>query len=196
MPEIALKQSDAGGATQLEWSTLPTARAYFIAAMGAKGGVGGGSDAEMVFWTSSEVPELGSGLIDYQTNAAVDRWLKEKVLLEPRVTRCAVPKGIFGEGGGAMLRMIAYGSELNLAHPPRPADPKVPWEPQWAVKVRVKSVANAMLGMDMGEVQRGSAGRSQPQAPSQQPPAPPSDEKQQEDKLPDPVNILKGILGR
>ena len=66
-----------------------------------------------------------------------------------------------------MLRMIAYGNELNLAHPPRPADPKIAWEPQWAVKVRVKSVANAMLGMDMSEMQRGSRGHSQPQAPSE-----------------------------
>jgi hypothetical protein len=196
MPEIALKQSDVGGATQLEWGALPTARAYFIAAMGARGGMAGGSDAEMVFWTSSEVPELGSGLIDYQTNPAVDRWLGEKVLLQPSVTRCAVPKGIFGEGGGAMLRMIAYGNELNLAHPPRPADPKVPWEPQWAVKVRVKSVASAMLGMDTTEMQRGSTRRSQ-QAPSQSPSAPPpAEEKKQEEKLPDPVNILKGIFGR
>lgn len=197
MPEIALKQSDVGGSTLLEWAVLPTARAYFIAAMGAKGGMTGGSDAEMVFWTSSEVPELGSGLIDYQTNPAVDRWLQEKVLLQPGVTRCAVPKGIFGEGGGAMLRMIAYGSELNLAHPPRPTDPKVAWEPQWAVKVRVKSVANAMLGMDMSEMQRGSGGRSQRQPPSEQPSAPPPPaEKKQEEKLPDPVNILKGIFGR
>ena len=194
MPEIALKQSDAGGATQLEWSVLPAARAYFIAAMGAKGDTGGSSDPEMVFWTSSEVPELGSGLVDYQTNAAVDRWLQEKVLLAPTVTRCAVPKGIFSEGGGAMLRMIAYGTELNLAHPPRPTDPKIAWEPQWAVKVRVKSVANAMLGMDMGEMQRGSGDRAQPQA--QDPAAPAAAEKKQEDKLPDPVNILRGILGR
>ena len=197
MPEIALKQSDVGGSTLLEWAVLPTARAYFIAAMGAKGGMAGGSEAEMVFWTSSEVPELGSGLIDYQTNPAVDRWLQEKVLLQPGVTRCAVPKGIFGEGGGAMLRMIAYGSELNLAHPPRPTDPKIAWEPQWAVKVRVKSVANAMLGMDMSEMQRGSGGRSQRQPPSEQPSAtPPPAEKKQEEKLPDPVNILKGIFGR
>jgi hypothetical protein len=195
MPGIALKQTDAGGSTQLEWAVLPTARAYFIAAMGAKGGMGGGSDPEMVFWTSSEVPETGSGLVDYQTNPAVDRWLQEKVLLAPTVTRCAVPKGIFGEGGGAMLRMIAYGSELNLAHPPRPADPKVPWEPQWAVKVRVKSVANAMLGMDMGTMQGGSGRRSQQQAPSQDA-STPSAEKKQEEKLPDPVNILKGIFGR
>jgi hypothetical protein len=195
MPEIALKQSDVSGSTLLEWAALPTARAYFIAAMGAKGGMGGGSDTEMVFWTSSEVPETGTGLIDYQTNPAVDRWLKERVLLEPTVTRCAVPKGIFGEGGGAMLRMIAYGSELNLVHPPRPADPKIPWEPDWAVKVRVKSVANAMLGMDLGSMQGGSVPRSQQQAPSQDASPPPA-EKKQEEKLPDPVNILKGIFGR
>jgi len=193
MPEIALKQANAGGATQLEWTALPTARAYFIAAMGAKGGgMGGGSDPEMVFWTSSEVPELGSSLLDYQTNPAVDRWLQEKVLLAPTVTRCAVPKGIFGEGDGAMLRMIAYGTELNLAYPPRPTDPKIAWEPQWAVKVRVKSFASAILGMDMGEMQRGSGDRPQ----SQDPASPAAAEKKQEDKLPDPVNILRGILGR
>lgn len=194
MPEIALKQSDAGGATQLAWTALPTARAYFIAAMGAKGGgMAGGSNAEMVFWTSSEVPEIGMGLVDYQTNPAVDRWLQEKVLLAPSVTRCAVPKGVFGEGGGAMLRMIAYGTELNLAHPPRPADPKVPWEPQWAVKVRVKSVSNAMLGMDMGEMQRAPGASTSAPAPEAPPPAA---ERKPEDKLPDPVNILKGIFGR
>lgn len=185
MPAIELKQTNSGGATQLEWAALPTARAYFVAAMGAKGG----SEAEMVFWTSSEEPELGMGLIEYQTNPALDRWLKEKVLLEPSVTRCTVPKGIFGEGGGAMLRMIAYGSELNLAHPPRPTDPKIAWEPQWAVKLRVKSVANAFLGMDMGGMQQQGASPSPAGSP------PPTAEKKQEDKL-DPVNILRGILGR
>lgn len=197
MPEIALKQTDMSGATQLEWAALPTARAYFIAAMGAKGGAGGGSDTEMVFWTSSEVPETGSGLIDYQTNPAVDRWLQEKVLLAPTVTRCVVPKGIFGEAGGAMLRMIAYGSELNLAHPPRPADPKIAWEPDWAVKVRVKSVANAMLGIDMSEMQRGAGRRGQAPQPQEPAPAPAAaPEKKLEDQLKDGVNVLKGIFGR
>jgi hypothetical protein len=193
MPAIALRQTDAGGATQLEWAAVPTARAYFIAAMGAKGGMTGGADAEMVMWSSSEVPETGTGLVDYQTNAAVDRWLKEKVLLEPTVTRCAVPKGIFGDGGGAMLRIIAYGSELNLVHPPRPADPKVPWEPQWAVKVRVKSVGNAMLGMEMmGGMPTGGAAPTAAR-PSDAPP--PAAEEKDEAKV-DPVNILRGILGR
>jgi hypothetical protein len=140
MPALELSQRDSAGATRLEWKRLPTARAYFLSAMGSKGP----DDKELVFWTSSEQPELGTRLIDYQTNPAVDRWLKDGVLLSPGTRTCVLPKGIFGEG--AMLRMIAYGSELNLAHPPRPADPRTPWEPEWAVKVRVKSVATTVLG--------------------------------------------------
>jgi hypothetical protein len=82
----------------------------------------------------------------------VDQWLKEKVLLAPATTTCDIPKGVFEEGSGGMLRMIAYGTELNLAHPPRPTDPKLAWEPDWALKVRVKSVAFSMLGMpSMGD---------------------------------------------
>ena len=46
-----------------------------------------------------------------------------------------------------MLRVIAYGNELNLVHPPRPTDPKAAWEPVWAAKLRVKSMATVMLGM-------------------------------------------------
>jgi hypothetical protein len=182
MPAIDLVQRNADGATQLEWTALPTARAYFLAAMGARG------ENEMVFWTSSELPETGMGLVDYQTNAAVDRWLKEKVLLEPVVTRCAVPKGAFGDG--AMLRMIAYGSELNLVQPPRPADPRAPWEPQWAAKVRVKSVTSALLGMDAAGSPRGSSrkpqGDSAPRtaAPEPKTPADPAN----------PVDVLRGIF--
>jgi hypothetical protein len=102
-----------------------------------------------------------------------------------------VPKGVFGEGGGAMLRMIAYGSELNVAFPPRPADPKVAWEPQWAAKIRVKSVASAFLGMDMSAMQRGGA----PAARETTDPAQPQ-QKPDEEKKVNPVDLLRGIFGR
>ena len=154
MPPIALKQADANGVTQLTWQPLPTARGYFIAAMGGKGD--GDGNAEMTLWTSSELPDSGFGLVDYQTNKSVDQWLKDKVLLQPTASSCDIPKGIFGEGTGGMLRMIAYGTEINLAYPPRPTDPKLAWEPDWAVKVRVKSVANSMLGMPA--MDQGAAG--------------------------------------
>lgn len=188
MPAIQLRQADAGGATTLAWNALPTARAYFITAMGAKGG----GQNEAVFWTSSEQPDTGMGLVDYQTNPAIDRWLKEGVLLAPSVTQCAVPKGIFGDGGGAMLRMIAYGSELDLAHPPRPSDPKIAWTPDWAVKVRVKSVASAMLGMDMNAMTMPGAGNRA--TPSND--APPPSQKQEDSNPLNPANLLKGIFGR
>lgn len=171
MPPIALKQAQVDGVTQLTWQALPTARAYFIAAMGGRGDASGA--AEVTIWTSSELPDSGYGLIDYQTNKSVDQWLKEKVLLPPATTRCDVPKGVFEEGTGGMLRMIAYGTELNLAHPPRPTDPKVAWEPDWALKVRVKSVAMSMLGMpSMDESQgMGDAGTEDATAPGEETPA-------------------------
>ena len=193
MPPIALQQAQVDGVTQLTWQALPTARAYFIAAMGGKGDDSGNS--EMTLWTSSELPDSGFGLIDYQTNKSVDQWLKEKVLLAPTTTRCDVPKGIFGEGeaSGAMLRMIAYGTELNLAYPPRPTDPKVAWEPDWALKVRVKSVAMSMLGMpsmdggDAGMPEDAAAGgEGEPAA------APEEQKKKKKFGLKDALDAVKG----
>ncbi len=177
MPPLDLKTRDAGGAVELSWSTAPTARAYFAAGMAA------GAKEETVLWTSSELPDTGFGLTDYQTNVAVDRWLKEKVLLSPATTRCTVPKGVFS-AEGAMLRLIGYGNELNLAQPPRPADPKATWEPVWAVKLRVKSVASTMLGMSDMEGMDKSAD------------AKPSAEPEPKDKKPGAFDILRGVLGR
>ncbi len=183
MPPLQLQQADRGGAIALSWNAQPNARAYFVMGMGAK------SQNEMVVWTSSELPDFGMGLIDYQTNAAVDRWLKERVLLAPAITSCTIPKGVFS-GEGAMLRAIAYGHELNLAHPPRPTDPKVAWEPQWAVKVRVKSVANSMVGMPaMDDMQR--AGREQSSRTQEAESA-----EKKEAKKPSPLDLLRGVMGR
>ena len=39
------------------------------------------------------------GLIDYLPPSTVDKWIKEKVLLAPTVTSCAIPKGIFAGNG-------------------------------------------------------------------------------------------------
>ena len=112
----------------------------------------------------------------------MDRWLKEQVLLAPQTTRCAVPAGVF-PAEGAMLRMVAYGNELNLAHPPRPTDPRVPWEPVWAAKVRVKSMTMAMLGMEMPAAE-----------PARPMPRPPSRPKEMQP--PNVKDVLRGIFGR
>jgi len=171
----------------LAWQTIPHARGYFIVVMGGKSD--GGDSGEAVFWTSSELPDVGFGLIDYQSNANIDKWLGEKVILPATASKCAVPKGIFAEGAGGMLRMIAYGSEAFFAFPPRPTDPKIAWEPDWNTKVRVKSTHFSMLG-GMGD------GDSGPRGGRNQDPTRDTQQEKKEEKKPNPVDLLKGLFGR
>ncbi len=176
MPAFRMSQKSIDGATQLQWASVTNARGYFISALGSS--EKGKDGSEMAIWTSSEVPELGFALVDYQTNAAVDQWIKEKALLPASATQCSVPKGIFGQG--AMLRAIAYGSEAFFVHPPRPTNPKAPWEPQWQAKVRVKSTFMSLLGESEGRSGASAGGKTQPE----------------QDLMPNPVNVLKGLFGR
>ena len=133
----------------------------------------------MVFWSRAETADAGMGIVDYLPNATVDKWVKDKVLLAPTTTSCALPKGIFaspggrGEGGGGMLRMIAFGPESNLAWPPKPANPKTAWNPDWNVRVRTKSTTTAMLGMDIDA----------------------SDEAQQPEEKKPMKKLLRGLFG-
>ncbi len=190
MPAIALKQTgEPTAVVHLAWPTVTNARAYFINAM--SGGEGHDGATELTFWSSAEVPDFGMGLMDYASPSNVEKWLKEKVLLTPDTTKCAIPNGIFG-GGGGMLRMIAYGPELNLADPPRPADKSIPWEPQWAVRVRTKSQLMTMLGMP--SMDGADAGAEDAGASEQKPAdaAPPEQPK----KKPSKLDLLKGVLGR
>jgi hypothetical protein len=189
MPEFKIRQSDQQKFVQLEWNAIPTARAYFLASMGALAE----GDTGMVIWTSSELPDSGFGLLDYQTNSAVDRWLKEKVLLAPSTTKCAVPKEAAGQGG--MLRAIAYGSDLNMAYPPRPTDPKIAWEPEWNVKIRVKSMTTTMIGMPEGAGMPGAEGADQEDmtnapAPADGEQAAPAPEKKKKSKW-NPLEAVK-----
>lgn len=54
--------------------------------------------------------------------------------------------------------MMAYGGESHIVHPPRPADPKAPWAPEWSVRVRVKAHTMAMLGEEQGDMRGGMRG--------------------------------------
>jgi hypothetical protein len=98
-----------------------------------------------------------------------------------------VPKGVF-TSEGAMLRVIAYGNELNVVHPPRPTDPKVPWEQVWAAKVRVKSVGLTMLGMPSME----GAPSGQREAARDSEPA----DQAAKEKKPSALDLLRGAIGK
>jgi len=190
MPEIKLRQTDKGQSILLEWDALPTARAYFLGSMGAREGAGE-EDVTMVIWTSSELPDSGFGLFDYQTNAAVDKWLKEKVLLSPVTTKCAVPKEAAPQG---MLRAIAYGTEVNMAYPPRPTDPKIAWEPDWNVKIRVKSMTTSMVGMDdMSEMGGMGGAEEMSDAPEPAGEAAPAEQPKKKKKF-NPLDVVKDVV--
>jgi len=182
MPRVMMTATgDPKASVDVGWQSVTNSLGYFLTAMG-------GRQEEMIIWSSSELPDPGWGLMDYLPTAQVKKLITEKVVLGPSVDHCAVPAGIFGGVDGAMVRMIAYGPELNLAHPPRPANPKAPWEPDWAVRVRVKSTGMTMLGME----ERGGGGRGR-QAPSREEASQP-----QESGIGsvNPINVLKGIFGR
>lgn len=141
--EFSSISSLPNGATKVEWKEIPTAIGYFATAMGHNQ-----SSGETIFWSASEVQETGFALLDYLTPTDVNKYIKEKVVLPPTRTSCIVPP-VFKDAQGAMLQFIGYGEELNLVHPPKPKDPKQPWNIEWSVKARLKSTGmTTLMAMD------------------------------------------------
>lgn len=193
MPPIEL--SPSGGVQDsiaTQWRAVPHARAYYLHAMASAGD-------DMILWSSAETPDTGMGLFDYLPNATIERWVRERVLLGADVTQCAIPRGIFAAGGSdatPMLRMMAFGGESHIVHPPRPADPKARWEPEWAVRVRVKAHTMAMLG-DSGAAMRGARpGGGASAGATGQGAEPRPDDGSPAQILLNPGNLLRGIFGR
>lgn len=193
MERVELSTAPRGaGASHVSWNAVSTATGYFATLFGAEGN-------DTIFWSSSEVQEMGGMLMDYVPPSEVARLVREKVVLSPSTTECTVPAEVVKRSGGTpFLNFIAYGPEANFAQPPRPSDPKQPWEPLWAVKVRFKSTASTLLG------DAGGAGGRRPARAEQAPGAEPGEaqtaEPAQKPAAPDPikegVNILRGIFGR
>lgn len=184
MPKIALEsKGELTDSIQLQWQPVDRARGYFLHALAMQ------DERNFVMWSSADVAGAGMELINYLPGSNIDKWLKQKVLLAPTTTRCAVPRGIFkptgaaaAQGGGmAALNMVAYGPETNITWPERPADPKQPWKPEWNVRVRTKATTTAMLGMDLSGMDTGT---------SSDPEQPPKEEEGVGKKL------LKGLLKR
>jgi hypothetical protein len=180
MPKIALEtRGKLADPIVASWQHVDRSRAYFLSATAMQ------DQHNFVTWSSSEVAGAGSELLNYLTGSYVDKWLKQKLLLPAATTNCTLPKGIFNATGNgqvamAALNMIAYGPETNIAWPPKPADPKTPWNPEWNVRVRSKSTSTAMLGMDLSGADPGRANDGE------QPPQ----EKEGKGK-----KLLKGLLG-
>ena len=183
MPKLALRsQGELTDAIGLSWPMVDRARAYFITGMHME--ITGENAYSLVTWSSADVAGAGSDLHAFLSGSYIDKWLKQKVLLPSSATNCMIPRGIFAGAPGSqgtmpgMLMMTAYGPESWITYPPKPADAKKPWNPEWSVRLRAKSTATAILGMDFGNMQQMDG-----------------DDQEQPQKKPTMKGLLKGILG-
>jgi hypothetical protein len=199
MPPVAIApvRTLASGAVNFQWQAIPSATGYFALAIGSV------SQDEVIFWSSSEVAEMGGSLFDYLPNEEAARLVRERVLLAPRTTECTVPAQVVREMQTPMLRFVAYGEELNLVHPPRPQDVRQPWNQEWLVKVRQRSTSFAPLAegmMGAGDTRRPGAAPSA--TSSAAPPAAqtgdaaPASGSGVPNPVQEGVRVLRGIFGR
>ena len=191
MEPVVFTKSEGGlaDAIRLEWRAVANATGYFMMA------TGGSSNAkEVVMWNSSELQDMGGGLMSYLSPGTVHKYIKEKVVLPPDVTSCTIPKGIFKTAEGAVLNFIAYGNEANFAQPPKPSDPKAPWNPIWTAKVRVKSTGMLPLGMEMGAEPGGDKPATAGQKDTGQAQPGPGEANPMKDVM-DGAKKLKGVFG-
>lgn len=182
----------AASGNSVRWNAIPNATGYFATLYGAQ------SENEIVFWSSSEVQEMGGALMDYLPPAEVARLIREKVVMEQKTVECTVPGEVVKKAGTPVFNFIAYGEEANFVQPPRPQDPKASWEQRWAAKVRFKATASLLLGESSENRRQTRQERQQQPQQERQQPAP------QAKPAPDPVkegiregvNVLRGIFGR
>ena len=128
-----------GGGRLVTWNAVPNATGYYAYMMGSTDG------ETMVMWSSSATAGAFGPLMDYVPPAEVRRLIGMKAVLPPTTTSCIVPSEVMQAAPMGMLMMIAYGDELNVSNPPKPA--KGPWNIDYTVKLRLKSTTSTMLGM-------------------------------------------------
>lgn len=143
----------AGGGLSVQWQSIPNATGYALTAMGAN------AQQDLVIWSSSELADMGWGLNSWLSPTEVARLIKERVVLPPSTTECTVPAEVVREAGSPMVTFVGYGDELNVVHPPRPTDPRVTWEQQYAVKVRQRTTGMLMLAEGDAGGRPGARGR-------------------------------------
>ncbi|WP_375399102.1 hypothetical protein [uncultured Sphingomonas sp.] len=153
----AQTQAQPDGSQLLSWGPVDAATGYYAWLFGAR--EMGDDNADMVWWTSAASREFGAGLWDWLPPATVSGLIARRVVMPPRQTSCAIPAEVKTAASGFMLaQLYAYGPERNFAYPPRPANPKAPWKPDWTARVRYRSTTSLMLGMPgMGDNGDGGA---------------------------------------
>jgi hypothetical protein len=150
MPPLqASTSSMAGGASQLAWGGIDKATGYYAWAIGAKDGGRGSGPTEMVWWASSKQQAFGGPLWDWISPAGVRKLIAAGTVMPPEQRDCTIPAEVIkASGEGMMVNLQAYGPQADFAYPPRPADARKPWNPEWIARVRFRSSTMLIPGMD------------------------------------------------
>lgn len=170
MAPIALtSRALPSGAFAMSWNAVPAATGYYAWAFSAKQGRGGEA-ADMVWWTSSATQAFGGPMWDWLSPAAVRTLIGAKTVMAPSQTNCTVPAEVKSMGGEVtMASLYAYGPERNFSFPPRPANARPGWQPEWIARARFRSMTMNMLGMDMAAMGGMDSEDADAGAPPQQP---------------------------
>jgi hypothetical protein len=148
-PLVANTQPTTPGGYRLGWGGLDKATGYYAWAIGAKDRRGD-KPVEMVWWASSKAQAFGGPLWDWISPAGVRRLVAAGTVMPPEQRDCAIPAEVIkASGEGLMVSLQAYGPQADFAYPPRPADAKKPWKPEWIARVRFRSSTMLIPGMDM-----------------------------------------------
>jgi hypothetical protein len=149
------------GSILLRWNPLTDATGYHASLFGGKS-AGKGEMGDIVWWSSSSTREFGGGLSDWLSPKTVARLVAAKTVLAPATTTCMIPAEVKAAAPEfAMTQLYAYGPEEDFVYPPRPANPKTPWKPEWTAQIRHRSMNGFLLGMpEMGADNRSSKNQS------------------------------------
>lgn len=163
---LQLRGLEQPGGNHLTWQSIAGAEGYFVTAVGAN------EAGDVVMWSSSEVGVGGMHVPDMLTPDDLTRLIRQKVVLPASATECRIPRQVLEAIPQAMVKVVAFGGEVNRSWPERPSDRRQPWNIEYTVKVRYNSVATVMAGMDMSEL---AGGDDEGEAEGQRPGVTPAD---------------------
>ena len=159
-PLAATNAVQASGSVLLNWNAVPEATGYHAWIIGGKADRGGDM-IDIVWWSSSAGREFGGGLSDWLSPPTVARLVANRTVMSPQTTTCTVPAEVRRDAPDYMYAMLnAFGPEESFAFPPRPANPKTPWNPVWTSRIMHKSMTSFLIGMPGMD---GAAGDAAPQ---------------------------------
>ena len=150
MPPLQAATSNAaGGASQLAWKGLGKATGYYAWAIGSRDMGRGDAPTEMVWWASSKDQAFGGPLWDWISPAGVRKLIAAGTVMPPEQRDCIIPAEVIkASGEGMMVNLQAFGPQADFTYPPRPADARSPWNPEWIARVRFRSSTMLIPGME------------------------------------------------